>query len=106
MATERQRKAADKFVENRGKSVSAAMREAGYSHKTAKDPKNLTESKSWQALLDHFLPEDMLLEALQDDIKSKPDERKQEHELAFKVRGRMKDSAKVTDEKGVARSTC
>jgi hypothetical protein len=65
MATSKQRKTAEILVENRGKSVSGAMREAGYSGATAKNPKNLTESDGWQELMDKFLPDDMLLEALQ-----------------------------------------
>lgn len=60
MATIRQKTAINKIVEKRG-SVSAAMREAGYSAKTAKNPKNLTNSKSFKELLDHYLPEDLVL---------------------------------------------
>jgi len=49
MATIKQKLALKKITENH-RSVSAAMREAGYSPNTACKPKNLTESKSWQEL--------------------------------------------------------
>ncbi|WP_437770629.1 hypothetical protein [Arthrobacter sp. KNU40] len=63
MSTKRQEKAVQLFVENHGKSVSAAMREAGYSEATAKNPKNLTRSDTWQELLEKALPDKKLLSA-------------------------------------------
>lgn len=60
MATLRQRKAFDKIVETRGVSISAAMREAGYPDITAKNPKNLTESKGFKELMEEFLPDSLL----------------------------------------------
>jgi hypothetical protein len=63
MSTNRQEKAVQIYVENRGKSVSAAMREAGYSDTTAKNPKNLTESPQWMELLDKYLPDKKLADA-------------------------------------------
>lgn len=62
MTTERQEKAVQLFVENRGKSVSTAMREAGYSDATAKNPKNLTETDAWQQLMDKYLPDKKLVD--------------------------------------------
>jgi hypothetical protein len=62
MATPKQKKAVKIFVENRGKSVSSAMREAGYSDASAKNPKNLTSTKAWQELLDKALPDKKLLQ--------------------------------------------
>jgi hypothetical protein len=44
------------LVEKRG-SVSAAMREAGYSAATAKNPKNLTKTKTFTDLLEKYLPD-------------------------------------------------
>lgn len=58
MATIKQKKAISKIVENRG-NVSRAMIDAGYNLTTAKNPKNLTESKAWEQLAD-AIP-DMLL---------------------------------------------
>lgn len=57
MVTIRQELAAQKLAENGGKSVSKAMREAGYSDITAATPKKLTNSKGWQKLMDKYLPE-------------------------------------------------
>lgn len=62
MATERQKKAIKKVVE-RGGNVSKSMREAGYSPKTAKNPKKLTESKAWEELMEQNLPDKDLAKA-------------------------------------------
>ena len=59
MATEKQKKAISKLVEKHG-SVSATMREVGYSPQTAKNPKNLTGSKAWEELMDKYLPDKLL----------------------------------------------
>jgi len=55
----RQRIAIIKLVENGG-NVSKAMREAGYSKKTAINPKKLTESKAYQEILGNYLPDELL----------------------------------------------
>lgn len=92
MATARQRKAVDRLVETRG-NVSKAMRQAGYEDKTAKNPKNLTDSKGFAQLCDEYgLTDDFLLQALVEDIKDKKGNRKTELELGFKVKGRLKDA--------------
>jgi len=59
--TLKQRKAAKKVVENHG-NVSRAMIDAGYKPATAKNPKNLTQSKAWTQLMEQYLPDDKLLE--------------------------------------------
>jgi len=56
MATIKQKKAVKKIVENRG-NISKGMRDAGYSPKTAKNPKALTDSKGWQELMEEYLPD-------------------------------------------------
>lgn len=87
--TTRQRKAFDKIVENRG-NVSKAMREAGYPEITAKNPKNLTESKGFKILCEeHGLTDDLLVDSLVEDIKEKKGNRKAELELGFKIKGRL-----------------
>lgn len=92
MATFKQRKALDKIIENRG-NVSRAMREVGYEENTAKNPKNLTESKGFiQLLEEEGLTDSFLTKALVADIKSKKGNRKPELELGFKVRGRLKEN--------------
>lgn len=52
--------AAEKVIENHG-NISKAMKEVGYSPATAKNPKNLTESKGWNELMDKYLPDDEVL---------------------------------------------
>lgn len=96
MATLKQRKAIDNVVENGG-NVTKAMRDAGYSETTVNNPDNLTKSDAWQELMAAYLPDDMLLGALSDDIEKKEGNRKAELELAFKLRGRMveKTDAKI-----------
>jgi hypothetical protein len=56
MATVRQIKAIERVVENHG-NISKSMREAGYPEITAKNPKNLTESKAWQDFIEEYLPD-------------------------------------------------
>ncbi len=56
----RQAKAMQNVIENHG-NVSKAMRDAGYPATTAKNPRNLTESKAWQQLMTKFLPDASLV---------------------------------------------
>lgn len=60
MATLRQ-KAAVKFYLENPRSVSAAMRKAGYSPNTAVDPGVLTKSKGWEELMEKYLKDKYLL---------------------------------------------
>lgn len=55
----RQKKVAKEVIENGG-SVSAAMRKAGYSDAYASNPHKLTNTKSWQELMDEYLPDELL----------------------------------------------
>lgn len=55
-----QERAIANLVETRG-NVSLAMRKAGYSPKTAKNPKVLTTSKAFEALAGEFLPDTDIL---------------------------------------------
>jgi len=59
MATIKQKKAAEEIVGKRG-NITAAMRAAGYSEKTIKNPKNLTESEAWKQLMAKHLSDDKL----------------------------------------------
>lgn len=102
MATIKQRKAAEKLVENGG-NVSKAMRDAGYSAETAKTPGKLTEAKGFAELMEEFgLTDELLLQALVDDINAKPGDRKPELELGFKIRGRMTEKKEITGKDGGA----
>lgn len=59
--TPKQRKALAILAEG-GRSVSAAMREAGYSPSTATKPDKLTRSAGYQELIAQYLPEEKVLE--------------------------------------------
>lgn len=95
MATLKQKMAVKKIVENRG-NVSKAMVEVGYDEDTAKNPKNLTDSKGYKELLDELLPDDFILGALRDDIEKKPQNRVAELGLATKVKGMQVDRKDLT----------
>lgn len=96
MASIKQKRALDKIIENRG-NVSKSMVQVGYTPATAKNPKNLTESKGFIELCTELgLTDTFLTEALIEDIKAKPQNRKPELELGFKVLNRLRDN----DEKG------
>lgn len=75
------------MVENGG-NVSRAMREAGYSHNTAKTPQKLTRSEGFFLLCESLgLTDELLIKALVEDIKKKKGARKAELELGFKIKG-------------------
>lgn len=101
-----------KVIENHGFGIGKAMIEEGYSPNTAKKPQNVTESKSWEMLLDEYIPEDLVLkthkEAFEanrtvsarsmktadettDDFIDVPDwqTRTKAVELGYKVRGKL-----------------
>lgn len=66
--TLRQQKAIQNVMENKG-IVSKAMRDAGYSPKTAKNPKVLTESKTWERLMEKHLPDKLLVKKHKELLK-------------------------------------
>ncbi len=63
MATPKQTRVASLLSENPRKSVSSAMREAGYSKRSAEKPQELTRSKGWHELMDDYLPDETLFQA-------------------------------------------
>lgn len=68
MATTKQKKAIANLVETRG-NVSRAMIQAGYDETTAKNPKNLTESKAYKQFADE-IPDRLLLEVHLEGLKA------------------------------------
>jgi hypothetical protein len=60
MATIRQQKAIKILMDSGGKSVSGAMKKAGYSEATAKTPSKLTGSKTFKDLFEEYIPDDLL----------------------------------------------
>jgi hypothetical protein len=55
----RQEKTLEAMVENGGK-MSPAMKKAGYSVAYSKHPEKLKRTKTWQQLLEEYLPDDLL----------------------------------------------
>lgn len=105
MPTERQKRVAQILMENSGKSVSQAMKEAGY--KGTRNPQQLTRSKGWQELMEQYLPDHLLAQTHHEGLKAtrpfsshtEPDKevpdyavREKYLDLAYKVK------RKVTDE--------
>ncbi len=89
MSTIKQELALNKMVENGG-NLSQAMRDVGYSENTAKTPQKLTESLGFIELCEvKGLTDDLLINALIEDIKEKKGNRKAELELGFKIKGRF-----------------
>lgn len=91
--TMRQRMAVDEIVANGG-NVSEAMRRAGYSIATARTPQKLTESKSFQALLEKRLPERHLLKKHREFLDSKKI-------IRVYVKGDLKEITEETDSNAV-----
>ncbi|MEK7228182.1 MAG: hypothetical protein AAB681_02395 [Patescibacteria group bacterium] len=90
MATQKQRLATQKSVENGG-NITEAMRYAGYSEKTINNPSNLTQSKGFRAILeDSGLTETLVASALVEDIEKKPQNRVKELALASDILGMRK----------------
>lgn len=58
----KQKKAATLLLENPGMSTGEAMRQAGYAPGMVKNPQDLTRSKSWQDLMNEYLPEESLVQ--------------------------------------------
>lgn len=85
MATLKQKAVAKKTVENGG-NVSKAMRDVGYSPKTAINPSKVTESKGFkEEMAKYGLTDELVVSALVEDIKAKKHDRKGELELGAKI---------------------
>lgn len=91
MATYKQKRALDELVED-GRNIGKALVRAGYSENTAKAPTKVTQSKGFIKLCEERgLTEKFLVDALVEDIEKKPQNRKAELELGFKVTGKLSD---------------
>lgn len=69
MATEKQKRAVKKTLENGG-NVSKAMKESGYRDSVAKNPKKLTESKGWEELMEENLSDEELMEVHKEGLRA------------------------------------
>ena len=98
MATKKQKLALNKIVENRG-NVSRAMREAGYNATTAKNPKNLTDSKGYKELLyECGLTEGLITKSLVEDIKNNKGKRFSELALGAELLGMRKMGISISNQ--------
>ena len=90
--TTKQKLAASKLQETAG-NVSKAMKLAGYSESSAKDPQRLTRSKGWQELMEKYLPDKGLLQVHKGLLKNN-DWRARDAGLdkAYKIKGKYADS--------------
>jgi len=70
MATMKQKSVMSKILGNPGKTITSAMREAGYSENTLNTPSYLTKSKSWLELLDIYMPEELLTKVGYEGLES------------------------------------
>ncbi len=109
MATLKQKKAHKLSVENHG-NVSKSMKEAGYTEASAKNPKNLTESKGWAELMEEAFPDDLLTKVHTEGLEAtkinsshtEPDYavpdfaiRHKYLETAYKIKGKLVDKAQI-----------
>lgn len=107
MATIKQKKVLMKIVENGG-NLHKAMLDVGYSPLTSKNPKNLTNSKGFQELLNEYLPDELLTNVHLQGLKAtrihtshtEPDReipdfgvRHKYLETAYKVKGKINDDS-------------
>ena len=84
-------RAVQKLVETKG-NKSQALIQAGYSELSAKNPKQVMETKGFkQAMQELGLTDELLISSLVSDIKSK-ENRFNELQLGFKVRGHLRDN--------------
>ena len=90
--TTKQKLAATKMQETAG-NVSKAMKLAGYSESSAKDPQRLTRSKGWQELMEKYLPDKGLLQ-VHKELLENPDWHARDSGLdkAYKIKGRYADN--------------
>ena len=107
-------------LENVGKPLGQIMRENGYAENTADNPDHVTKSKSWEMLMDEYIPESLIAETHKEafsatrvisamnpgkqangataDFIDVPDwqTRMKATELGYKVRGKLIDKADLT----------
>ena len=99
--TIKQKRLAQKILENPRLSVSEAMRQVGYSPNTAKVPSDATQSKGFKELIEDYLPDDKLLQKHEEALEATKwndftGEREEDHttrlkavELGYKLKKRL-----------------
>ena len=92
MATPKQKMALDNMIED-GRNKGKALEKAGYSKAIQTHPKKVLESVGFLQLCeDRGLTDELLVDSLVEDIKTKVGNRRAELELGFKVKGRTKEA--------------
>ena len=95
MATIKQKRLVEKIIENNG-NVSKSMREVGYSESHSKNPQLVTKSKGFLKVCEESgLTDQLITDALTEDIKEKKGNRKGELELASKIKGLLKEKKEI-----------
>jgi hypothetical protein len=105
----KQKRVLNEMLKNGGKSY-PAMVKAGYSPNYAKNPGKLEATKTWQELLEHDLPDDLLSSVAKEGLKAtipngitgrkRPDylTRQKYLETSLKMRGKLIDRHDITSE--------
>lgn len=107
-------------LENVGKPLGQIMRENGYAENTANNPDHVTKSKSWEMLMDEYIPESLIAETHKEafsatrvisamntgkqatgataDFIDVPDwqTRMKATELGYKIRGKLTEKTDIT----------
>lgn len=101
----------EKVLENHGTGIGKAMLSEGYTKATAKNPSNVTDSKSWAMLMAEYLPDDLLTKVAREGLAAtmmktsftEPDKtipdysvRHRYLETALKMKGKLTDKADIT----------
>lgn len=107
--------------DKKGKSIGKAMREVGYSKSYANNPHLVTKTKSWQDIMEEYLPDKLLAKRhkqllnkktytkvskivdgqMVDSVKVEPETQAVSKglDLAYKIKGRIIDKVDVGSEK-------
>lgn len=94
-----------KKLENGGKPLGQIMREEGYADNTADNPLKVTQTKSWEILLEEYLPDDLLTKVAKEglNLNSNNPIRQRYLETALKMKGKIteKKELKIKSLKGL-----
>lgn len=98
MATVKAKRAAKIKLENPRKPMGEVMIEAGFTEATSKHPKQLTESKGWQQLMEDFLPDKHLADKHREFLDSPKITRKYvKGEIEYEVEETSPEAVKALD---------
>lgn len=97
------KKVFEKVLENNGFNVGKAMIEEGYSPNSAKNPKQVTETKSWEMLLEMYLPDDLIARKAKEGLDAVTNGdvidysvRQRYLETALKMKGKITEKKDIT----------